>query len=324
MPDPHRGARFIFVGGAARSGTTLVQNILDSHPDICGAPEFHHIPDIVSLRKRLHNSIANEWIDLICSYDDVDHRLSSLIENLLLPLADKCGCRFLSEKTPNNVLVFAELLDLFPAARFIQVIRDPRAVIASMLQVGRRAKQASWTTPAHTHSVVAAIAYIKQCLHRGFASQKIAPDRVVTVAYEKLVSEPESETRRICNFLKVDWCQKMLHPGSLRHLGEKAVTNNVWYDTQSYNRDPKTDEIDKWRTQLTYVQQVMIATAFRDHGDLSQFGYDFALNSPLGFTLQGCLRFAGHVRRRSLAGVRQSRLKVRRGMTGPQIGPRDS
>jgi protein-tyrosine sulfotransferase len=324
MADPNGGARFIFVGGAARSGTTLVQNMLDSHPDICGAPEFHHIPDIVNLRKKLHDSIANEWIDLICSYDHVDHCLCSLIEDLLLPLADKYGCRLLSEKTPNNVLVFAELLNLFPAAHFIHVIRDPRAVIASMLQVGMRAKKAGWTTPAHTHSALAAIAYIRRCLHHGFAAQKIAPDRVMTVSYERLVSEPESETRRICNFLKIDWCQKMLYPGSLKHLGEKAVTNNVWYDTQSYNRDPKPAEIDKWRTQLTYVQQVMIATAFREHGDLAQFGYDFAINSLLGFTLKGYLRLAGHVRRRNLAGVRNSRLKVRQGMTGPQIGPRNN
>ena len=44
------GSRFIFVGGAPRSGTTLVQNMLDSHPDILGGPEFIHIPDIINLR----------------------------------------------------------------------------------------------------------------------------------------------------------------------------------------------------------------------------------------------------------------------------------
>ena len=229
-------------------------------------------------------------------------------------MAEKYGCRFLSEKTPNNVLVFAELLNLFPAAHFIYVIRDPRAVVASMLQVGRRAKKAGWTTPAYTHSVWAAISYINQCLHSGFASQKIAPERVATVSYERLVSEPESETKRICNFLKIDWCQKMLHPGSIKHLGEKAVTNNVWYDTKSYNRDPKTYEIDKWQTQLTYVQQVMIATAFRNHGELAQFGYDFSIDGFVGFTLSRGFRLAGNVRRRSLACTRQSRVKVRQGL----------
>ncbi|NIA09336.1 MAG: hypothetical protein GWP10_06315 [Nitrospiraceae bacterium] len=119
MVDPNRGKRLIFVGGAPRSGTTLVQNMLDSHPDILGGPEFLHIPHIINLRKGLQHSIEREWIDLICSYDDVDKAICLLIECLLLPLADRHGCKFLSEKTPENVLVFSELISLFPGARFI-------------------------------------------------------------------------------------------------------------------------------------------------------------------------------------------------------------
>ena len=49
-----RGNKFIFVGGAGRSGTTMVQNVLDSHPDIIGGPQFRNIPDIIDLRKKLH------------------------------------------------------------------------------------------------------------------------------------------------------------------------------------------------------------------------------------------------------------------------------
>lgn len=47
------GKRYILVGGAPRSGTTLLQNILDSHPDIVGGPEFMHLRDFVELRKTL-------------------------------------------------------------------------------------------------------------------------------------------------------------------------------------------------------------------------------------------------------------------------------
>ena len=65
MGELSRGKRFVFIGGSPRSGTTLVQNILDSHPVICGGPEFHHLPDIMNLRKALRDSIAKGWIDLI-------------------------------------------------------------------------------------------------------------------------------------------------------------------------------------------------------------------------------------------------------------------
>jgi hypothetical protein len=319
MADPNRGARFIFVGGAARSGTTLVQNMLDSHPDIYGAPEFLHIPDIISLRKKLRHSIDQKWIDLICSYEDVDRHICSLIESFLYPLAEQSGRRFVSEKTPNNILVFPELISLFPGARFIHVVRDPRAIIASMLQVGKRAKQRGWNTQDYTHSVSAAIDYIHQCFKTGFVSSEIAPEKVLEVVYERLVANPEYETKRICEFLKVEWSGRMLRSGELKHPGERAVTNDVWYDTKSYNRNPEPCEVDKWRSQLSRMQEFMIVGKFGADKDLRRLGVDLA-NSNFSWTdriLGGMLATAAHgshkVVHEIVALARRSRRKVSEG-----------
>jgi hypothetical protein len=271
MADPNRGERLIFVGGAARSGTTLVQNMLDSHPDICGAPEFLHIPDIIRLRKALRQSVDRKYIDFY-SYEDVDKHICSLIESFLCPLADQYGRRFLSEKTPDNVLVFPDLISLFPGARFIHVVRDPRAIIASQLQVGKRGQERGWKTQDFTHSVSAAVEYVGQCFQMGFASSEIAPERVLEVVYERVVRNPEYETKRICEFLKVEWSSQMLHPGKLKHPGEKAITNNVWYDEKSYKRDPERDEIEKWKSQLSRIQEMMIVGSFRGNKDLIRLG----------------------------------------------------
>ena len=320
VADQNRGARFIFVGGAERSGTTLVQNMLDSHPDICGAPEFHHLPDIINLRKKFHVSINRKFIDLICSYDDVDRHMGSLIETFLYPLADQHGCRLLSEKTPRNVLVFPDLINLFPAARFIHVVRDPRAIIASMLQVGRRAKQESWKAQEFTHSVCAAVAYVRQCQKIGFASFELAPERVFEVVYERLVTDPEHETRRICEFLGVEWSNRMLHPKDVKHLGEKAVTNNVWYDTKSFNRDPEPHEVDKWKNQLTYVQKVIITTAFLDNKGLTRCGYAFSrddslrMNRILGVTIEAFVNFSRNALRGCVTLARRCRVKAGQGL----------
>jgi hypothetical protein len=281
MVDMSKGSRFIFVGGAPRSGTTLMQNMLDSHPNILGGPEFIHIPDIVHLRNKLHHSIAIEWIDHFCSYDDVDRYICSLIESFLLPLADKYGNKFLSEKTPGNVLVFSELISLFPDSHFIHVVRDPRAVVASLLQVGMRAKKKGIETAAFTGSLEAAIDYSRKCMMAGFTASKIAPEKVLTVVYERLVLNPESETKNICTFLGVDWSSQMINPGSFRHLGEKAITaksDEIWYDTTMYNSNPEAHHIDKWKTLLTPTQRVRIAKSFRDCEELVKLGYDFAIN----------------------------------------------
>ena len=282
MADPNRGARFIFVGGAARSGTTLVQNMLDSHPDICGAPEFLHIPDIIRLRKALRQSIDRKYIDFV-SCEEVDRHICSLIESFLYPLAEQYGRRFLSEKSPNNVLVFPDLISLLPGARFIHVVRDPRAIIASQLQVGKRGEQKGWKTQDFTHSVLAAVEYVQQCFKTGFASFAIAPQRVLEVVYERVVANPEYETKRICEFLKVEWSSRMLHPGEMKHPGERAMTNNVWYDMKSYNRNPEPHEVEKWKSQLSRMQEFMIVGNFSGNKDLLRLGIDLA-NSHYSWT----------------------------------------
>ncbi|MCP4420630.1 MAG: sulfotransferase [Chloroflexi bacterium] len=314
MGDLKRGSKFIFVGGAPRSGTTLVQNMLDSHPNIFGGPEFIHVPDIIHLRKRLHGSIARGWIDLFCSHDDVDNELRSLIENLLLPAADRDeGNKFLSEKTPGNVLVFSELLTLFPEAHFIHVVRDPRATIASMLQVGMRAKRKGIETATFTANSRVATNYVKKCLKAGFTVAKAAPEKVLTIHYERLVIDPERETKKICDFLELGWSDRMLTPSDFRHLGEQAITVNsgqIWYDPAMYNRNPEARHINKWKTLLTSSQQVEIATSFKNDAGLAQMGYDFSMdelsrtNYFFSLAYNKFIRLTGRVLRKVLSLVR--------------------
>jgi len=268
--------RFIFVGGSPRSGTTLIQNILDSHPDICGGPEFLRLIDIVQLRKKLHKTVEKGWIVDFCSYEDIDNLMSSLIEDLLLPLADKQQTWFLSEKTPSNVLVFSELIELFPNARFIHVVRDPRAIIASMLQVGKRGGKQGWNTQDFTKSTIAAIHYVRRCFKSGFKAAERSPHKILTVAYERLVTDVELETKRICNFLEVEWTESMMYPGAQTHLGEQAICNDVWYDEKTYKRDVETKEINKWQKQLNSFQKIQIVAAFSDFLERSQIEYSFS------------------------------------------------
>lgn len=281
MLKQNKGERLIFVSGAPRSGTTLVQNMLDSHPDICGGPEFLHIPDIILLRNKLHASIEKKWIDLYCSHEQVDALTSLLIESFLLPLADKHGCVLLSEKSPSSILVFPDLIKMFPAARFINVVRDPRAIVASMLQVGVRAKRKNIRSQKFTRSLTHAIDHVESCFDSGFEASLNAGERLLTVVYEGLVKDPEYETKRICNFLNINWSSQMICPSKKKHLGENAITinsNEIWYDANTYNSDPTTKNIHKWKATLTPAQQIAISLSFKDSKELVQLGYDFSLD----------------------------------------------
>ena len=224
-PADARGGRFIFVGGAPRSGTTLVQNMLDCHPEIVGGPEFLNLDRIVEVRNRLQRGIARGSIDAFCSQPEADRLIAQLIEDLLLPFADRHGAPFLSEKTPSNALVFRELAELFPGSRCLFVLRDPRAVIASMLETGRRAAGQGRRAQPWTRDLDAAIGYVRRCLEAAFDAAEAMPDRLHIVRYEALVTDPETETRAICAFLGRAWSAAMLTPAAQVHPGEAAITH---------------------------------------------------------------------------------------------------
>jgi hypothetical protein len=112
------------VGGAPRSGTTLVQNILDSHKDICGLPELLITPNIIELRCLIHRYIKTGLFEDICTYDESDTYVKAFIESFKTPFMNKYDCKYISEKTIHNVLVFDDLIELFTKARFIHVVCD--------------------------------------------------------------------------------------------------------------------------------------------------------------------------------------------------------
>lgn len=282
MNEPGNGQRLIFVGGSPRSGTTLVQNILDSHPHILGGPEFLHLPEIIQLRRTLHDSISRKWIDIICSKAVVDGLLREMIEKLFLPMADDNGFEYYSEKSPMNILSFTELIELFPDAHFIHVVRDPRSIVSSMKKVKARAVDKGLSIPSFTRNLSASIDYVGRCYDAGFAASGRFPEKVMTIVFEKLLESPEEQSKRICDFLSISWNEAMLHPGKKKHMGEQAITENsgeIWYNEKEYYRDPDKENVNKWKTDLTAKEQIKTILAFQKREELKEFGYDFSLGS---------------------------------------------
>ncbi|MEW6238789.1 MAG: sulfotransferase [Candidatus Omnitrophota bacterium] len=275
MNSEKRGERLIFIGGTPRSGTTLLQNMLDCHPEIFAGPEFTYLPHIVTMRNTFLHSADGKNLEVFCNKEDIDDGIASLIERLLLPVADRRGRRFLSEKTPFNVLVFSDLLVLFPAAHFIHVVRDPRAIVASMIQVGVKARNKGIKPPTFSVSLENAIECIEKCVRAGTAAAKACPSRVNTVLFEKLTAEPKAVLLPLCEFLGVEWSDCLLRPAAQSHTGEISL-DGVYYDRESYYRDPDPAVTDQWKQRLNPQLIDQITAAFRENNDYKELGYVFS------------------------------------------------
>lgn len=271
------GESLLLVGGCPRSGTTLLQNILDSHPDIVGGPEFDHLPRIVELRELL---LDGHTSGRLAAYNlDVDAAVSGFVADLLEPYRTSHGARLLSEKTPENALHFAPLLEVFPRARAIFVVRDPRAVAASMLEVGSRANRQATHTPPFTHGVLQAIDTISEYNNAGLSL--VGHERYRVVRYESLVEFPEQETRNLCEFLGLVWSSEMLRPASASHDGE-GVLDDVWYTKAMYRSDPDPTRAHTWRDQLGRRRRLLVEAAFRSDPRLTaDLGYELGSPTPL-------------------------------------------
>ena len=206
----------VFVVGCPRSGTTLVQTMLDSHPRLSVIYEANFLVDIpLGLLSSLAD--ASEALTLAeahpnsqtHSFDTRTARAAcrelgitdaaGAMRVLAASQAFAQGKRRWGNKTPKALLHLAELAIVYPDAQFIHVIRDGRDSACSQARVsGRSVVQGAllWRTGMRTGR--------RAGLHLG-------PDRYLEIRLEELLSSPEEQLRRMCAFLGEDFDQSLLH-----------------------------------------------------------------------------------------------------------------
>ncbi|MDH2902160.1 MAG: sulfotransferase, partial [archaeon] len=110
------------------------------------------------------------------------------------------------EKTPNHVYWIPEILEVYPNARFIHVLRDARDVTASMLAASKTFGK-NW---APRFAFVAARRWTKHVSAARQAKKKLPMDQFYEIRYENLRSNPAKELRSLVDFLKLEWSEREL------------------------------------------------------------------------------------------------------------------
>ena len=218
-PGATSGAGPIFVLGLPRSGTTLVDRILASHPAVESLGELQDF----ALALMQTNVGATDKASLIDRSAVMDH--ANLGAEYLRRITELSAARGLStdkfviDKAPLNFLYVGLIALALPNARVVHVRRGAMdscyAMFKSLFRMGYPFSYSL------DDLAVYRIAYEKLMAHW----RQALPSRMIEIDYENLVGNPEAETRRLLGELRIEWDDACLNPE--RNLSPVATASAV-------------------------------------------------------------------------------------------------
>jgi hypothetical protein len=207
--------QIFFVGGAPRSGTTWLQQLLDAHPDIScrgeGLFRAYLAEPIDALTKAWGEALqaknarnfAHTGGYLLPDDATADLLLRTAIIHALMRQGEGRAVRAIGEKTPENVFFAGRLERLFPEAKFIAIARDPRDVIASAWHFFRKPDGAADTDAGKEEFIRLALPSIAHGGRVMLEQAARAPDRFAVITYEALHTGPVETMAGLYGFLGV-------------------------------------------------------------------------------------------------------------------------
>jgi hypothetical protein len=203
--------RLLFVTGVFRSGTSMLYASLNQHPSIAilYEPDFqsHDMPQRVFLHESwLEN--ANAWSKFLYRhgfphYPKEAARHFRRPEDFYQSYAARKQAAYGGEKSPPLVGFLPQLAERFPHAKIITISRQPAAVINS---IQNAAKAAPWF--ARRHMLERSLFGQEKMLQDSILLQNQGAN-ILHLTYESFTSDPESQCRRICDYLDLPFDPKM-------------------------------------------------------------------------------------------------------------------
>ncbi len=198
-----------FILCTVRSGSTLLRVLLDSHSQI-HAPQELHLRDVAVKMRTGYAEQALGEIGL-----DTRQLEYLLWDRVLHRELEFSGKQHVVNKTPTDVFIVDRLLECWPDARFIFLLRHPLAVARSRQEL--RPDEAEESNVAMVLRYGEALELARRA-HPGFS-----------VRYEDLVADPKGITQQLCGFLGVPWEPQMLEYGRFDH-GRYRPALGDWKD----------------------------------------------------------------------------------------------
>ena len=240
-------ATHVFMIGFPRSGTTLAESVLTRHPDIISLEEKNTF-DAAVLDFLRDRSTASRFAtmgdqELQFYREDYWNRVRSFG-------ADPSGKIFI-DKHPFNTLKIALIYKLFPAAKIIFCVRDPRDVVLSCF---RRRFDLNSSMYEFLDLPRTARLY-DRTMHLATVFREIQKVDEHRLVYEKLVQDFEVEAKSMCDFIGAEWSPELIDFSSRAKGGGVASASSAQIARGLYQ-----DGIGHWkryRDQLAPAMQIL-------------------------------------------------------------------
>ena len=272
--------RLLFLIGSPRSGSTLLARMLGAHSEVHAPGEPHLLTPLAHLGVHarvdtapydpiITERAARELVAALPNGEqDYLDSLRAFTDGIYRRLLEPSGRRLLLDKTPAYSLVLDFAAKLYPHARFIVLTRHPMAIWSSYVDSFFDSDhEAAHRNNALLERYVPAIAR--------FLREQPAP--ICHVQYEQIVSDPESELRRICDFAGISFEPGMIDYGD--QAGGRVETARGLGDpnTVAVETRPTTASMARWAKDLTgkpeRLQQSKDILARLLSADLEIWGY---------------------------------------------------
>lgn len=215
----------IFIVGMPRSGTTLVEQIISSHPTAVGAGE---LDEIGRLAVGLQSALGSSHEYPLCIPELTPDHLRRLAGEYVARLESFASAETtrVTDKMPMNFLHLGFIALLLPNARVIHCRRHPFDVCLSCYF------QHFESRLAFTYDLGDLAFYYQQYERLMSHWRTVLPTTMLEVEYERLVQEPEPESRRIIEFCGLSWDDRCLqfhqHGGAVRTASSWQVRQPIY------------------------------------------------------------------------------------------------
>lgn len=235
----------VFIIGMPRSGTTLTEQILSSHPSAMGVGEVvFWVKSPSALPIKLQSEMAYpECVNLLSTNDcsDIAQMYLKTIANMT---GDAQSILKVVDKMPHNFMFIGLIALIFPNAKIIHTRRHP---IDTCLSIFFQS-----FSDLHNYSFsLQNIAHQYNQYERLMAHwHKVLPGRILDINYEDTIADPEYWSRKLIEHVGLEWDDACLSP----HKIERSVkTASVWQVRQPIYKT----SVERWRNYEPYIQPLI-------------------------------------------------------------------